>query len=103
MSHGFDLVQGKIPMEQLLAEAQDKGFSPAGFQAFMQLEASDLASNNTYSSAQTRQYALSPGNQDTILRLRTQALREGWSPRSSKARCGSKSATAWMRISPTTS
>lgn len=80
-THGFDLVQGKIPMDQLLQEAQQNGFSPAGFQAFMQLEARDLASNNTYASAQTRQYALSPQNQDTILRLRTEALKNGWSPK----------------------
>lgn len=77
--YGFDLVSGKITQDQLQADAQAAGISPAGFQAFMQVEARDLASNNTYASAQTRQYALSPGNQDTILRLRTQALKAGWS------------------------
>jgi hypothetical protein len=76
---GWDLPAGRITQDQLQGFAKDNGFSPAGYQAFMQLEARDLASNNTYASAQTRQYALSPGNQDTILGLRTQALKAGWS------------------------
>lgn len=77
---GYDLVSGKVTQDQLQQLAQKNNVSPAGFQAFMQLEARDLASNNTYASAQTRQYTLSPGNQETILRLRTQALKQGWTP-----------------------
>jgi hypothetical protein len=77
--YGWDLAAGKIPQDTILKDAQEAGFSPQGFEAFMQVEARDLASNNTYASAQTRQYALTPGNQDTILRLRTEALKSGWS------------------------
>lgn len=77
--YGYDLVAGKIPQDQLATDAKAAGISPAGFQAFLSVESRDLASNNTYSSAQTRQYALTPGNQDTILRLRTEALKSGWS------------------------
>lgn len=78
--YGWDLMSGKVPMQEIRDEARAAGFSPQGVQAFFREESRDLSSIDAYMSAQTRQYAKDPANQETILKLRTEALRQGFTP-----------------------
>lgn len=78
--YGADLMNSKIPFQQIMTDAQAQGFTLPGVQAFFRIESRDLTDNDAYMSAQVRQYTKDPSNQPTILQLRTEAHKSGWSP-----------------------